>query len=412
MSQTPGAHLTKAQVDALGEELDALAAEIRADLGEDDAAYIRRMIDIQRKLELGGRGTLLFSLFPPAWLAGTAMLSVAKILASMEIGHNVLHGQWDWMRDPDIHSSTWEWDNTSTSEGWKRTHNHLHHTYTNVVGKDRDLGYTVMRVSGDQPWNPAYLFQPLYNVLIAVFFEQAIALYDLEFDEAVKGNVPWSEFRKRSKSMWRKLGRQSLKDYVVWPLLANLTANVVRNVWAHTVIFCGHFPDGGAIFSEEDIAGESRGEWYLRQMEGSCNIDGGPLMHIMTGNLSFQIEHHMYPDLPSNRYQEVAPRVREICERYGIEYTSGPLHRQYLQVVKKIFRYALPGGATTEERTVDPERTSSRNPRTADPADIAAVAERHGVRAAALPQQAATTKPPKPKKTAKPKAGKPAPAAA
>jgi fatty acid desaturase len=56
------------------------------------------------------RGVLLFSLFPPAWLLGTAGLSVAKILENMEIGHNVLHGQWDWMRDPKIHSTTWEWD--------------------------------------------------------------------------------------------------------------------------------------------------------------------------------------------------------------------------------------------------------------------------------------------------------------
>ena len=49
----------------------------------------------------------------PAWLLGTAALSLAKILDNMEIGHNVLHGQWDWMRDPKIHSSTWEWDHTS-----------------------------------------------------------------------------------------------------------------------------------------------------------------------------------------------------------------------------------------------------------------------------------------------------------
>ncbi len=399
MSVTPGAHLTKKQVDALGEELDAIAAEIRADLGESDAEYIRGVIKLQRRLELAGRGTLLFSLLPPAWVAGTTMLSVSKILASMEIGHNVLHGQWDWMRDPDIHSSTWEWDNVSTSEGWKHTHNHLHHTYTNVQGKDRDLGYTVMRVSGDQPWHPVYLAQPVYNALIALTFEMSIALYDLEFDEMVKGNIPRSEFWNRSKAMWKKVGRQSLKDYVVWPLLsgpsapttlaANFTSNIVRNVWAHTIIFCGHFPDGGAIFSEEDIAGESRGEWYLRQMEGSCNIDGGDLMHLMSGNLSFQIEHHIFPDLPSNRYKEVAPRVREICERYGIEYTTGPLHRQYGQVVKKIFRFALPGGGGGETREIDPERTSQRNPQHAETADIAKVSDRRGVRAAALPKKAA-----------------------
>ena len=97
------------------------------------------------------------------------------------------------------------------------------------------------------------------------------------------------------------------------PLLGNLTANVVRNVWTHAVIFCGHFPDGAETFDfdESDLDGETRGDWYVRQLLGSCNVDGPPVMHLMTGNLSYQIEHHLFPDLPSNRYAEVAPRVRD-----------------------------------------------------------------------------------------------------
>ena len=69
----------------------------------------------------------------------------------MEIGHNVLHGQWDWMRDPKIHSTTWEWDNASPAAQWKHAHNELHHNFTNVIGKDNDLGYGIMRVDEDQP---------------------------------------------------------------------------------------------------------------------------------------------------------------------------------------------------------------------------------------------------------------------
>jgi linoleoyl-CoA desaturase len=399
MTVTPGAHLTRAQTDALGDELDAIADEVRADLGERDRRYIHKVIDAQRKLELAGRAALLFSILPPAWLAGTTLLSASKIISSMELGHNVMHGQWDWMRDPEIHSTTWEWDNFSTSEGWKHTHNYLHHTYTNVVGKDRDLGYTIMRVSGDQPWRPIYLAQPVYNVALAATFEFAIALYDLEFDELVKGNLGWGEYWDRSKAMFAKVGNQSLKDYVVWPLLsgisapttfaANLTANVARNVWAHTIIFCGHFPDGGAIFAEDDIAGESRGEWYLRQMEGSCNIEGGPLLHLMSGNLSYQIEHHIFPDLPSNRYKEVAPRVREICDRYGIDYSSGSLVRQYGQVVRKIVRFAFPGGAKSSATEIDPARTSAHHPREAASADAQDRRKAAGVRSAGIRQTAA-----------------------
>src|SRR3712207_9252083 len=78
----------------------------------------------------------------------------------MEIGHNVMHGQWDWMNDPDIHSSSWDWDSASTAEAWKHSHNYVHHTYTNIRGKDKDLGYEIMRIDPHQKWYPFYLLQP------------------------------------------------------------------------------------------------------------------------------------------------------------------------------------------------------------------------------------------------------------
>ena len=135
---------------------------------------------MQRRLELGSRAVLLGSALPPLWVLGTVGLSVAKILENMEIGHNVLHGQWDWMRDPKIHSTTWEWDMATPAEQWKHSHNEIHHTYTNIVGKDNDLGYGIMRVDEDQRWHPMYLAQPFWNFINACFFEYGIAAYDLE----------------------------------------------------------------------------------------------------------------------------------------------------------------------------------------------------------------------------------------
>jgi fatty acid desaturase len=322
-------------------------------LGEADAAYIHRMIAIQRALEVGGRGLLLFSKFPPAWIAGTAALTVAKILDNMELGHNILHGQWDWMRDPKIHSTTWEWDYTAPAEAWKKSHNYEHHTFTNVRGKDRDLGYSVMRVMPEQEWKPADLLQPLTNVVLSLFFEQAIALYDLEVEKVQAGQKSKEQFLVELKRLGRKAGKQAAKDYVLFPLLsgpnfastavANLTANILRNIWSHAVIFCGHFPDGAETFEEDRLDGETQGEWYVRQLLGSANLTGGPVFHIMTGNLSHQIEHHLFPDMPSNRYSAVAPKVRELCERYGLPYNAGPLPVQYGTVVRKIIRLAFPG---------------------------------------------------------------------
>jgi len=351
-ANNPAGHLSDEDIENLGRELDAIREQVTSSRGERDAAYIRRIIDTQRKLELASRGVLLFSLFPPAWLVGTAGLSISKILENMEIGHNVMHGQWDWMRDPKIHSTTWEWDNASPSNLWKHSHNELHHTYTNVLGKDNDLGYGIMRVDEGQRWHPFYLAQPLWNFINACFFEYGIAAYDLELGKYLKGRKDKEVFRTQLKGVLKKIRRQATRDYVLHPLLsgpsalttlgANATANLIRNLWTHSVIMCGHFPEGVETFEKTSIEGETRGEWYLRQMLGSANIDGGNLMHLMTGNLSFQIEHHLFPDLPSNRYKEIAPKIRDVFERYGLTYTSGSLPRQVGSAWRKVVRLSLP----------------------------------------------------------------------
>ena len=364
-TDNPIAHLSRQDIEALGRDLDAIRERIIGSRGADDAAYIRKIIDVQRSLELASRAVLLFSLLPPAWIAGTAGLSVAKILENMEIGHNVMHGQWDWMRDPKIHSTTWEWDNATPSDMWKHSHNELHHTYTNVLGKDNDLGYGIMRVDEDQKWSKFYLGQPMYNFLNACFFQYGIAAYDLEIGRVIKGRKDKDLFKRQVKGVFGKIRKQVTRDYLVHPLLsgpsalttlgANATANLVRNLWTHSVIMCGHFPEGVETFEKKSIEGETRGEWYLRQMLGAANISGGPAMHLMTGNLSYQIEHHLFPDLPSNRYAEIAPQVQALFEKYDLAYISGSFPKQLASAWHKVFRLALPNDflKTTTATVVD-----------------------------------------------------------
>lgn len=351
----PIAHLTPEDIEQIGVELDAIRQEVIDSRGAADAAYIRKVIGTQRKLEVGSRAVLLFSLFPPAWIVGTAGLSLAKILDNMEIGHNILHGQWDWMRDPKIHSTTWEWDHVTPSKQWQHSHNELHHNFTNVIGKDNDLGYGIMRVDEDQPWNPFYLAQPFWNFVNACFFEWGIAAYDLELRGAIKrGRTKDPKFRTEAKAVLRKLRRQLTKDYVVHPALsgpsflhtiaANFTANLVRNLWSHSIIMCGHFPEGVETFEKRSIDGETKAEWYIRQMLGSANISGSKLMHILSGNLSHQIEHHLFPDLPSNRYGEIAPKVQALFEKYDLNYCARPLVPQVYSAWHKVVRLSLPNG--------------------------------------------------------------------
>jgi linoleoyl-CoA desaturase len=279
------------------------------------------------------------------------------------------------MNDPDIHSSSWDWDTASTKEAWKHSHNYIHHTYTNIRGKDKDLGYEIMRIDPHQKWHPVYLLQPLYNVLLMAFFEWGVAFHDLDLEAIRKGEKSQKQVLHELKGMGGKAVRQVAKDYMAYPaisglvaggiaaltggreaarqrgigawkatLKANVTANIVRNLWSHAIIFCGHFPDQAYTFSEDEVADESRGGFYVRQLLGAVNIEGSPLFHVISGNLGYQVEHHLYPDMPSTRYAEIAPRVKEICERYELPYNSGPFFQQWFMVNRTIARLAFPGG--------------------------------------------------------------------
>ncbi|GAA1994882.1 acyl-CoA desaturase [Amycolatopsis minnesotensis] len=347
--------LTPAQVEEFGRELDEIRQRIVADLGAEDVDYIHNIIKTQRGLEILGRGLLFAGFFPPAWIAGVGALSLSKILDNMEIGHNVMHGQYDWTRDPALSSQKFEWDNVAPAENWRHSHNYIHHTYTNILDKDRDIGYGILRIDPAQKWHPYYLGNPVYATLLAILFEWGVMLHDLEVERVVKGERSFEENKPVLAKIWRKASRQIGKDYLLFPLLTgpmapltllgNATANLTRNLWAFAIIFCGHFPADVESFTEEETEQETRGQWYLRQILGSANITGGKLFHIMSGNLSHQIEHHLFPDIPARRYPQIAGEVRAICEKYGLPYNTGPLHKQLFSVAKKIVKLALPGSA-------------------------------------------------------------------
>jgi NADPH-dependent stearoyl-CoA 9-desaturase len=137
-------------------------------------------------------------------------------------------------------------------------------------------------------------------------------------------------------------------------------ANVIRNVWANAVIFCGHFPDGAEKFTKTDMVGETKGQWYLRQMLGSANFDAGPALRFMSGNLCHQIEHHLYPDLPSNRLAEISVRVREICEKYDLPYTTGSFLVQYAKTWRTLAKLSLPNKYLRDTVDNAPETRSER----------------------------------------------------
>jgi linoleoyl-CoA desaturase len=366
MSSVHNRVLSPAELQTFGDELDAVKAKHQALLGASDARYIRRIVAAVRWTGVAGRallflGAFVHSVLVPAWIAGVLLLALSKILENMELAHNVIHGQYDWMGDPQLQAGT--------SENWRKTHNFRHHTYTNVRGLDDDIGYGLLRIFPEQRWHPFFLAQPFVAVVFALLFEWGIAIQDLRIGRVLVGKMTLKQLWKQARPVGRKAMLQILKDYVLFPalagpfflpvLLGNVAANIIRNVWTYVVIFCGHFTADAETFPKECVRNEGRGHWYLRQLRGSSNLTGGKLMNVMTGNLSHQIEHHFYPDIPANRYAAMAVDVKDICARYGQHYNTGSLPRQFGQVVWRILRHAFPSKPAPERPLVGEPRAEA-----------------------------------------------------
>jgi fatty acid desaturase len=354
--------LSPAEIEEFGRRVDEIRAEVHAQLGKADADYIYKVRDFVRYTEIASRTMLMFGgWIPPVWLLASVMLGVSKIVENMELGHNVMHGQYDWLNDPSLNGATYDWDTVCAGEDWKYTHNFMHHTYTNIIGKDHDIGYGLLRMTEAQPWHPRFLLNIPNATFLMLTFQWSLALQRMHLEDVVEGRATLKESLAKGKNFAKKALRQGGKDYVLFPVIAgpmflpvlagNITANLIRNIWAFSIIFCGHFTSDVEMF--EDKSGkETKAEWYLRQLKGSGNLTGGKIFHFMTGNLSHQIEHHMFPDTPANRYQEMAPKLRALCDEYGQHYNTGSFSKQFSEVMLRIAVHSLPNSVIGRARGV------------------------------------------------------------
>ena len=262
----------------------------------------------------------------------------------MEIGHNILHGQWDWMNDPDIHSRSGTGTPPRRPRPWKHSHNYVHHTYTNILGKDRisatrSCGSTRNQTSGTRSsW-----LQPLSTTCswLTLLFEWGVAVHDLDFGAIRTGEKPMAEVREDLKGITRqgaRADRQGLprlaggqrrrvragsagaarppRPAVAVPASGvgfasfratagsapprtrsigccpvsrarsadrsrpTPLANLIRNVWALRDHLLRPLPRPDVHLQPEEVENETRGGWYVRQLIGAANIEGSPLFHV------------------------------------------------------------------------------------------------------------------------------------
>lgn len=342
------------RIAAFGEAMEALRLEVEQQIGETDAAHIRRIGKISSSLEVVGRTLIHFSFEPVGFTLGTMALWVHKTLELMEIGHMALHGAFDGLPDTERYqSATFKWKAPVDEASWKMGHNFRHHQFTNIAGKDPDLDFGALRLSARIPFKNTHKLQPLSNYFTWLQFSNAINLhvtgmldiYLKQGESEVLQSPTGEEVRTAQKTFVSKWIRYHAKEYLLFPLLAgpffpkvllaNVLSDMARDVWAGAIIYCGHV---GAKDFPAGTEPPSRAHWYAMQAEAARDVQVSDVVSVMCGGLDKQIEHHLFPRMPPNRLREIAPRVREICAAHGVQYLSDNWPRTLRSVVKELSR--------------------------------------------------------------------------
>jgi linoleoyl-CoA desaturase len=358
--------LTTAQYAELTERMDALREEHTADLGEKDVAWIRAYIAEWESDLAEGFAQIEAAWTPWGLYRGVVRFTVGRIKEFFE-GHNILHGQYDRLEAelPELHSSRYRWESAIHEEAWKAEHNLMHHTRTNIIGKDPDLSHGWLRTHDAIPWHPWHLVQlPYYAAYYLIFTYiingQNFGLIDLMRLRMFGRDTGYAAIDKlpREGSRWelaawdrqlalafirRKFFEPAKRSSAFTPklLLCLLVSELVLNVWVAVTIQASHqaepkYPEG--------YRARGKGEWYLRQIESSRNFAlGDERLLKLYGALNYQIEHHLFPALPAWRYLIIAPRVQEICSDLGVPYKADAHRWQtFLGFVRVVARHSLP----------------------------------------------------------------------
>lgn len=344
-------------------ELEAIRDRVQAKIGEEDVGYIKRVRRYSRAFEIVGRGLLWISFEPVSWSVGVISLWLHKQLEATEIGHTALHGAFDRLEGAEkFRSKSFKWRTPIDEESWRLVHNGRHHGHTNVAGRDPDIHFGPMRLNEHTPYRPIHRRQVPFSVFLAANFGFLINVQYSGLNDQLSGNGRPEEFdfaTERSPSeLWNSAKRAFRKyipyyarEYVLYPALAgpffwkvlagNWLSETMRDLYSAATIFCGHVGEDVADYPD-DARPAGRAEWYKMQVEAANNFDVPLPVSVLCGALDLQIEHHLFPRFPTNRLREIAPEVRAVCEKYGVDYKSDTWPRTLAKVYRRLAQLSRP----------------------------------------------------------------------
>jgi fatty acid desaturase len=121
-----------------------------------------------------------------------------------------------------------------------------------------------------------------------------------------------------------------------------LAAELLTNLYTFILIASSHTGDDIHLF---DTATHGRADFYRHQFLGTVNYKRGPVLRdFLQAWINFQIEHHIFPNLPPSQYPVCAAEVQEICRRHNVPYRSEALRRRVWKMLDIVV------GKTTMQR--------------------------------------------------------------
>lgn len=345
--------LSEQVVEQFTEELMALRRAANERLSLDDFKHLK-------KIERWGR-LCTASGYATAWLApnpiSAFLMAQGNVTRWTTLAHHVLHKGYDKIEGvPAQYTSQgfangWrrflDWNDWMLPAAWSNEHNKLHH-YNLGEAADPDqveLNLEWLRES-NLPMPLRYLTVGLFAAAWKPFYYAPNTLKHLrstknnvlgeQRDSATLAQLAlWNPLNPLARDLWFKcLLPYLVIKFVLIPLLFiplgpvavinvwinTLLAEIIANLHAFVVIVPNHVGNDVLLFEE---TANTKSEFYLRQITGSANFKtGGDLNDMLHGWLNYQIEHHLWPDLPASQYQILQPQVKALCEKYGIPYVQ------------------------------------------------------------------------------------------
>jgi len=349
--------------DGFASELDALRDRVMARLSTEDLAHLQR-------LEWRGRCATIVGFFTGAFWFNplSAFLISFGLVTRWMVAHHVLHRGYDHVPNIPLRYTSkkfgrgWrrfvDWFDWIIPEAWAHEHNILHH-YDTGGPSDPDLVEQHMEIL--RQWDGPMWKKYLYVTALALTWKwsyyapQTMTVYlpkkATHKTYADQERVTYRSLLKFDKEVVKRLWLQCYIPFfgvhfvalpllflplgiqaVINVLLTRILAEFFTNI--HTFMVIGPNHSGEDLY-RFDTRFTNKQEFYLSQVLGSVNFrTGGDWNDHMHKWLNYQIEHHLFPDIPLRQYQLIQPEVKALCLKYGVPYVQESVFKRTWMLVQ------------------------------------------------------------------------------